>query len=297
VRDAVAAHVGRDPFIVGAPKILSLRLARQGGVYVATLDIRDAVTAARIWSHPPISGADCRALLRTVGLSAAMRIDPSPQGAPAPEPPVHVPPPIMPSLPDRISPVPAVPAAHPQLRAGLGVAVQLGIAPAMAAGLSAQLGVRWRLISLSAEVRADLPASGDPSMPTAARTHLTAGSLVPCGHLALPAPLERWNLAGCGVLMLGAVSAELAGSPAMPGYQATTAPSATTLYVAAGPRASLEIHVGGPVALRVSGDVLGSIQPVAVRLTYTGGAHPGASRLVTTSPATGGIGGGVVVDL
>ncbi|MFN7147179.1 MAG: hypothetical protein ACK4YP_25650 [Myxococcota bacterium] len=64
--------------------------------------------------------------------------------------------------------------------------------------------------------------------------------------------------------------------------------SGSGLYAGAGARAHLEIHVGGPVALRVSAELLGSVKPTRIQI------HDEA--VMTTGPVTAGLGGGVVAD-
>ena len=57
----------------------------------------------------------------------------------------------------------------------------LGVEPKAAFGLSAEIGFRLRLLSVSLEARVDLPAEGSASAPdTRVRSWLVAGTLVPC---------------------------------------------------------------------------------------------------------------------
>lgn len=277
LRAAVAANVGYDPFEPAATPRVIASITREGETYVARM-AADGASGKPPWSHPPISDVDCRNLVRTMGLSIAIAIDPFPS-APAGAPSVVVvsqPPP--PSRPIGQDQPPAVPATseRPKVRAGLAAAVALGMVPGPSAALSAQAGVRWPLFSIAAEGRVDLPAGVDAQQGIQVRSMLVAGSLVPCGHI--PLPLDRWNVAACGVVTVGALRAA----------RGDVAVSGAGLYAGMGARASLEIPVGGPVALRLSAELLGSIKPATIQIQD--------QTVMTTGPVTAGLGGGVVAD-
>lgn len=288
LRSAVGAILGRDPFVPSAPRRLVAHIAREGHGFVARLEVRE--DGGRVsWAHPPIPGFDCRGLVRAMATAISVHVDPAPAppGVPAPPPtPIVVTPAAAEALPppqaDR-PPQPPKPRDGAQLRVGLAGAADVGTMPAPAPALSAQLGVRWRLASISGEGRFLLPITSQVGVPRVqARTWAGAGSLVPCGHL--PLPLDKWNVAACGLLTVGAVHAE--GVDLGAGYRAG---AGSTLYAAAGARLSLEFPVGGPVLLRVTGDVLGSLRPARLQLNDK-------DDLWTGSRITGALGGGVVAD-
>jgi hypothetical protein len=281
LRSAVAANVGRDPFVAAAPRRLVARIAREGRGFTAHLEIRED-SGAVSWSHPPMPDTDCRGLVRAMALSIGIKVDPLP--APA-APPVAPAPVVVATAPPLPEPRPAEPAAppvtsvRPRFRAGLGAAVDVGLTPVAAAALSVQVGVRWPSFSLSAEGRGLLPVAMDVGTHGAqARVSALAGSLVPCGHIALP--LDKWNVAACGILTLGAVHAEPVSFAAPAGGSA--------LYATTGARVALEFPVGGPVLLRLGGDLLGVLRAVALQVdkkeAWTGG------RLAAS------LGGGVLAD-
>jgi hypothetical protein len=288
---SVAANVGYDPFQPDAPRRLIATITRRGGAFVALMEERDAA-GAQTWAHPPLPDVDCRNLVRTMGLSIAIAIDPFPKAPQAPTPPVVVlvtppaPAPSSPSPPAAAAPPPppVAPSARPRFRVGLAGAAQMGIASSVAAALTAQLGVRWPLASVSVEGRADLPVVSDAGSGPQVRSMLAAGALVPCGHI--PLPLPEWNVAACGLLAVGVVRAERLDLPV----------SGAGLYVGAGARVSLEFHVGGPVALRVTADMLGSVKPASIQILHGQGLTMAGPVALTTAPVTGGLGGGVVAD-
>jgi hypothetical protein len=126
----------------------------------------------------------------------------------------------------------------------------------------------------------DIPPSPKSLHPSQVRTSAFAGSLVPCGHI--PLPLDKWNVAGCAVLALGMVRSEPVSLP--------VPLTAQGLYAATGARAALEFHVGGPVLLRIGGDLLAVLRPVGIRLL-----KPDA-EVWTGGRVAASFGGGVVAD-
>jgi hypothetical protein len=291
LRSAVGAILGRDPFVPIAPRRLVAHIAREGHGFVARLEVREDGGSVS-WAHPPIPGFDCRGLVRAMATAISVHVDPAPAppGVPASQPTVIVVAPApteapQPPQPDRPHLPPTQPSPHDgaKLRVGLGGAVEVGTMPAAAPALSMQLGARWRLASISGEGRFLLPVTSDLGpQGVQARTWAGGGSLVPCGHI--PLPLDKWNVALCGLLTVGAVHAE--GVDLGAGYRAG---AGSTLYAAAGARLSLEFPVGGPVLLRVTGDVLGGLRPARLQINDKDDLWTGA-RL------TGALGGGVVAD-
>ena len=289
-REAVAANVGRDPFTPAAPRLATVTIQRQGSAFVAFMEMRNAA-GAREWMHEPLSRNDCRELVRLMGLSIAIPIDPFPAHprppavavVPVPALPPAQPPPSPPAAAaDRRAPPPASrPAERPRIRLGLRAGVELGTAPVATAGFGVQVGVRWRLVSLSVEGRADLPSSGAGNAAPMALVHAAffAGSLVPCGHIPLSGD---WNIPICALVTLGAIHGG--------GLSVDVQKSGTGFYAAAGGRAGLEIPVNdtGSIALRVDGELLGAIKPVTITLS--------GHDAWTTGRVAGGAGGGVRFD-
>jgi hypothetical protein len=291
VAAAVAVQLGYDPFDEAAAERLSVAITRERDQFVVRVEQRDAHGALR-WSYPPTRHPDCAQLVRVLAIGTAIQIDPfslspgSPPQAPAvPVPLPAPPPPIVPapaSTVDRRQAEPP-PKDRPLVRVGLAGAMEAGIAPAITAGFLAQVGLRWRYVSVAAEGRVDLPTSSSPQAmeQATAQMMLGAGSVVTCGHLPLPLQPSGWNVAGCSLLTLGAIYGQREGA-GMP-------KSGSVLYAGAGGRLYLEVPVGGPVALRVFGDVTGTIDRTRVVLL------PGAATFVVPA-ATGGAGIGAVAD-
>ena len=164
-----------------------------------------------------------------------------------------------------------------ELHAGLGAWLGLGTAPRLAAGLSADFGLRWSPISLSAELRWDPPASAEVGGGARLSTWRLLGALVPCGHWSR----ESFGLFGCGVMQVGKIGAT--------NESFASAPGSSALYFAAGARLGAELrltpltpHLG----LRVMGDLLATPSRVAIQI----GAQPGW----TTPRLAGDLGLGVV---
>jgi len=288
-RDAVAANVGYDVFTPAGARTALVTIQHQGTAFVGRMELRTA-TGAQEWSHEPLLRGDCRELVRLMGLSIAIPIDPFP-AHPLPPPPVPPPslaasgPPLLaPLLPpdrDRTTPPLPPPASRPAVRIGLRAGVALGTEPAAAGSFALQVGVRWPFASLSIEGNADLSATGAGNVAPMSQVgaQLFAGSLVPCGHVPLPA---HWNIPFCGVLRVG----EVRGG----GLSVEMKETGTGLYVASGGRVGLEIPVNdtGSIALRVDGELLGAIKPVTITLN--------SADAWTTGRVNGGAGGGARID-
>jgi hypothetical protein len=290
VAAAIAVQLGYDPFDETAAERLSVAITREGDQFVVRVEQRDARGAVR-WSYPPTRHPDCAQLVGALAIATAIQIDPFslPPGSPpqAPAVPVPLPAPPPPIVP---APTPTVdrrqaeppPKDRPLVRVGLAGAMEAGIAPAITAGFLAQVGVRWRYVSVAAEGRVDVPTSSSEQVmeQATARLMLGAGSVVTCGHLPLPIQPRGWNVAGCALLTLGAIYGQSEG--------ASIPKSGSVLYAGAGGRLGLEVPVGGSVALRVFGDMTGTIPNITVLL-------PGNATFVVPR-ATGGAGIGVVAD-
>src|SRR5262249_37887736 len=152
LRSALKAQFGYDVVDPSARARLVVALAGRGSELRAELMLYDAAGRARWADHVQARG-DCAqilsaaALLGGVGIDPLMRPSASPVQPPPPEPSVER------------GPLPA-PSGWPKLRIGVGASVAVGLAPAPSVGFSGQIGARWRLWSISAEVRGDLPAAG-----------------------------------------------------------------------------------------------------------------------------------------
>jgi hypothetical protein len=253
----VSARLGYDPFSVEASRLISVRVARQGTVLVAHLDVESGASrGSRDLASP---NRDCRELIDSLAVAIAVGIDPSslsraPASPPAPSPlpppaPLVVAPPIAGAeLPKSETPSPN----HDPVRlhTGLGPTVSFGAAPSTNLGIAVQAGARWRAISLGIEGRADFPVSraavggGDVS------ASLLVGSVLPCAH--------RGIFLTCLMMTFGAMRAS--------GEGVTNPLRDTKFYAAAGGRVGVEIPAWGAVAVGLHGDLVAPLTEITLRL-------------------------------
>ena len=127
-----------------------------------------------------------------------------------------------------------------KVRVTLGVGVGVGLSPAAAPVLSAGAGVRAGRWSVGAEGLTVLPVTSSD-----VRSSLVAGGFVPCFHV--------WKMAGCAVVLAG--------------VRRTSAREVQndepSFFFGAGLRAVLEVPIVGPLALRATGDLLGTMPATA----------------------------------
>jgi hypothetical protein len=230
LRDAVGARLGYEPFTPDAPSLVVVLFRREGKALQATVQMRDA--AGNVKGERTFSSArgDCEELASTTTLTISILLDPRSgmipprPSEPEPEPAPDVSPPS--DRPPTKETIPPPSASDPtRLRVTAAAIGSLGNAPAPAAGLLVGLGVEHRWWSVSAELRADSPAS-DAIGSLEARTAFTGGNLVPCAYL--------WKGYVCGVLSLGAIQGEIVG--ASPSRRAT-------FHAMIGPRLGLSIPI------------------------------------------------------
>jgi hypothetical protein len=292
-RDALTAHVRRQVFDPAAAARLVVRLQGRSGWYQGVAELRDA-TGTPAWTIPlgPVPH-DCSAIVDSLALSVAIRVDPrgTRPTAPALVPNPHRPfgvdgevlpmaaPPASPPAPapDVVAPAPTE--AEPEYRARLGVngGVALAAGPGWAPSFAVDAGVRWRdrPLSLAAEGSFVPPASGDVTS-GAHVVHLTTyritGAGVACGHFL------RFLFA-CGV---GAAGALHGTGTAM----SLNAQAVTALYIGAGGRGGAEFPLHPHVAVRVSGDAMVAVgRPVI---------EAGGVQVYRASLVSGTAGGGLV---
>ena len=148
---------------------------------------------------------------------------------------------------------------------GAGGHLGFGIAPALATGVqvSAELATfRW---SLGLEGRYDLPASGDPSTGTHARTWLAGGAIVPCARAQ-----ALW---ACGVVLLSHVSSS---GTTDDGVRAKD----SWFVLGLGARVALHFALKHDFALRVVGEML--VHPLPWDLSSNGHTIYKSSVVSTT---------------
>jgi hypothetical protein len=301
IRNAVSGRLGYDPFRLDAQRLVSATIAREGRGLTVTIAVRDA--AGRAAGSRQLSSAqnDCAELASAMTLAISIAIDPlaftraaPPPSAPPPAPPapvspppqVDAPPPAAP-VPDAHPPAPTAQSAPPvppppptpavseteaapvdavTLRASLGTIASIGAAPGVGFGVTGQIGVRWRALSIGIEGRDDLPVSADTQGSSGVRTALLLASIVPCVH-------HRF-LAGCALGSAGVMQGT--------GFGVDRPLSQTTPYAAAGARVAAEFAADRLLVLQIHVDLLTTLTPTTLLLN-------GATAWVTP-PASGALG-------
>lgn len=270
-RTSVRAQVDHAVFAADASarvRVLLLRRAKDGR-HEGAVDLYDA--GGKVLIHQAIEAMDrCSDVVQAAAVVVAEALDPIQSSAPPAPPPVVV--------AEQAPPVVAAPPSRWEGHAALGSWLGLGVAPRPAAGLSAELGARWSVVSLSGELRWDPPAGADAGGGARLSTQRLLGALVPCGHWS---PRESWGIFGCGVVQVGKIWGT--------NESFASAPGSSALSLAAGARLGAELrltpltpHLG----LRLMGDLLATPSRVAIQI--------GAQPAWTTPRLAGDLGLGVV---
>lgn len=267
MRAAVSARLGYDPFRVVAKTTLTAQISRENGVYRGHVKLVDEAGQERGARSLESRTDDCKELAEALALSMSIALDPlsvlapagpkppdepppPPEEPPKPPPPPAEPPPARPLPPPVPPPKPLPPPrARPRLSLGVSAHGAAGIGPAVAFGLGLELGLVFENVSFALAGRLDFPARADSTEGGKIGASLVAGEAVPC----LRAPLGATTLLGCGVLLVGAVTAESID---------VTAPRAEgTFFGAGGVRAGLELAIVPTVRVRLALDALGHLTP------------------------------------
>jgi hypothetical protein len=253
LRDAVAALLGgRDPFAAEGAKRMDVTIVRPSRDFAGRFALYGE--DGRLIGEQEHANAACTTLVQDLGASIAIAlgsyarpIDPAPPAlalAPASPPPQPAPP--QPPGPDVTPP----PARGLRLQVGAGAALGGGFAPALSVGFGGLIGARWPAASLSLDVRADLPASTEPTANAAFRTSWLGASLVPCGYV-------RWLLA-CGLVSAGRVRSAATGN--------TTPADSAAGYLGFGGRIGLEAPFSSRFAGQITADILVNALRPRIRL-------------------------------
>jgi hypothetical protein len=288
MRDAIRADFGYDPVRDDATWRVTVAVnPGLGRTIQATMELRDP-TGNVVWKdHKKAINDDCDTLVSGVALSIRISIDhrvppiePKPEPAapepkPEPEPTASEPvvPKPAPATPEQAPDAPAArpdskessepPATRPKVRAGLGTTFAVGDAPDASFGVSAQVGIRWSIVSISLEGRGDIqPEDGG------LETGRISGAVLPCGHYGV--------LFGCALGTVGRQSAS---------YEKE---EDSAWYGGGGVRAGVELPVVDPLALRLSGEL--------VATTPTGSMNVGAMERWSSPTISGVVTAGIVAD-
>jgi hypothetical protein len=283
IRNAVSGRLGYDPFQADAQRLVSATIARDRRGLTVTVSVHDE--AGRAAGSRQLSSAqnDCSELASAMTLAISIAIDPLAFTRPAPAPPPPPPPPSPPAPPPvEASPPPAPPPEPPlapvvvqpeataapppappdvsaperaptrewAFRASVGTIASIGAAPHVGWGITTQLGIRMRALSVGIEGRGDLPVSGETQGSSGVETILLLATLVPCAHYRF--------LSGCGLGSVGALHGR--------GFGVDRPLSQTTPYAAAGARLAAEFAAGQNVLMRGSVDLLATLTPTTLLL-------------------------------
>lgn len=210
LRAEVARELGADPFRDDAPRVLTVRIERNGVERMASLTLRDTDGETE-WADAFGTRRPCEELLSGVALAIVAQLLSGPEGAsPPPDPPAPPAAPRSQAPREALDPprsaersqAPSRPEAAPppperlQLEAGIGATLGLGITPGAAAGATLAVGVRRSGWSLAVEGRGLVSLAQEvKDVPLSSRAVTVAG--VGC--------LRGRYLFGCGVAMVGGV--------------------------------------------------------------------------------------------
>jgi hypothetical protein len=209
-RDAVAAHLGYDPFAASGKRTVRARIQKSGTRLSGTVNLED--DAGQTLGSKALESSQCDDLVSAMGFAVAMAIDPS--RALHPIPPAPVSPPPTPALVEPPPPPPRAPPDEsppkndkprhrliPQLSLG-GAVAGLGPVANISAAIYAGAGLRYGNASLGLEGRYETPSS-HATFGGQIETSTIGAALVPCAH---------WSLAFfCAELFLGALEGQSEG--------------------------------------------------------------------------------------
>lgn len=249
-RDLVAAQTSTKVFAPLAPAHLAVTVARRARQYEATAELRDQADAV-LWMRPFAPTSSCSGLVEDIAVYVSAKLDSRPKDpSPAPRPAPELSPPPTPSDGDTVHTSPLV------FVVGLGATLGFGVAPRVAAGLTADVGIHYAVdagpldgLSLSLGLRWDPPASRSIPLLTAVLpdVEVTSSRLVgvgaPCFHV--------WTLFGCGLVE--------AGNLHLGAGNATVRAGGDRLYFALGGRLGVEVPFAPHVGFRGFGEALSAL--------------------------------------
>jgi hypothetical protein len=295
LRRSVAARLGYDLFFPWAAVtvVVEITKARARGFH-ARVEIVDSHGLVRGQRAIDATSEDCGDVVRAVALAISIAVDdfdietvPPPTTSEPLPPPVATPPersaPPPPPAPAKDRPPPARPEprrhapGRVSLEGSVAPIVSLGVAPTAAFGMSANLGARYRMLSLELEGRGDLPAAGNPTSNGRIDTYVLLGSVAPCVHadVTLASSLEA-----CALFSLGTFHES--------GSDLQSPHTGSAPYAAAGARVGVELPLRGPVfyvahvdglatltrhSVQIDGQTVFTLPPLAASVGFGAGLH------------------------
>lgn len=185
-RSAVVHRLGRDPFVAGAPRRITVRFERSGAALRALVRVEQPEKAPG--ERVIETQASCAELANGAALAVSIAIDPLVALGPPPEPaaaPEPSPPPPTPATPAPVAPPPA--REQPDLGGfvRVGAGAYLGLVPGLGAGASLGFGLRLRQFSVALDAVAVPPQSArQAGSPRAVSVGFAGAEVAPCLHLA-----------------------------------------------------------------------------------------------------------------
>lgn len=236
LREEMARQLGYDPVEPDAAAQAKALVFRGPGREIhATMDLYDA-DGSIAWSrHLVVYHDDCQELVMNMALSLRVALDPSLHvpPAPPPQPPSPAPPPA-----DAAAATPAR-RAWPDVSVGLAGAAVFGTLQETTAGTALHVALRYPSFSLGIEGHVQLPVTIQLDETTSISTWLAAASVTPCSRKRL--------LFACAVVSVGVVTTSSTDARIID----TSAP-----WLAAGPRAGIEMPISDRLAIQVYGDIV-----------------------------------------
>jgi hypothetical protein len=190
-RSAVVERLGRDPFVAGAPRRITVRFERSGAALRALVRVEQPgkTPGERVIQ----TQAGCAGLANGAALAVSIAIDPLVALGPSPAPSEVVEPSPPPARKPAATPAPvtrppAAPARHEPELGGfvrLGAGAFLGLVPGLDTGASVGFGVRLRHFSVALDGVGVPPRSAhEVGSPRAVSVGFVGVEAAPCLHLA-----------------------------------------------------------------------------------------------------------------
>ncbi|WP_433935665.1 hypothetical protein AB3662_13080 [Sorangium cellulosum] len=233
LREEMARQLGYDPVEPAAAlQARTLIFRGPGREMHATMDLHDADGAVTWSRHLVAYNDDCRELVMNMALSLRVALDPSLRVQPAPAPPPPPAPPV------EVAAEPPARPAGPELRVGLTGAAVFGLLQDTSPGTVLHAALRYPSFSLGLEGLVQWPAvmSVDTGIVS---TWLAAASAVPCSQVRY--------LFACAFVSIGVVTTATRG---------VSIDETSTLWLATGPRAGVELPLSDWLAVQIYGDIM-----------------------------------------
>ncbi|XYI01256.1 hypothetical protein ACMHYB_16480 [Sorangium sp. So ce1128] len=237
LRDEMARQLGYDPVDPAADLQASALVFRGPGREVhATMELHDAEGAVTWSRHLVAYNDDCRELVMNMALSLRVALDPSLRVQPAPAP-------VAAWTPEPAPPLEAaaeapVRLAGPELRLGVAAAAVFGVLQDTTPGTALHVALRYPSFSIGLEGHVQWPAAMSVDR-QAVSTWIAAANAVPCSQIRY--------LFACAFVSLGVATTSSAGVELI---------DTSSLWLATGPRAGIEMPFSDRIAIQLYGDIV-----------------------------------------